>query len=122
MHRFSSSLVVAALILCSYGASAGFREDEVYCEEAAARLAKCCPSFDPHTIECSFVDDSTYCSVHVQYPAIDEGTSKCILALDCGTMVSSGVCDRAARIIPRISEYADGGGNVTTGGSQSVCE
>ncbi len=121
MHRLSSSLVVAAVIFCSYGASAGFREDEIFCEEATARLAKCCPSFDPRTIECSFVDNSTECTLQVQYPAIDEGTSKCILALDCGTMVNSGVCDRADSVLPRISEDADGGGISTTGGSRGVC-
>lgn len=122
MWRFSSSLLVAAIVLCSFGASAGFREDEVYCEEAAARLAKCCPSFDPRTIECSYVDSSSGCTYEVQYPAIDEVTSRCIIDLDCGTMVSSGVCDRADRILPRVTASADGGGLTTGGGSPAVCK
>jgi hypothetical protein len=30
------------------------REDELRCEEAAARLADCCPGFDPRLVDCYF--------------------------------------------------------------------
>ena len=113
MRRLASSLIVSAFVFAAFGASAGgFREDEIYCEEAVARLAKCCPSFDTRAIECSYYNNSTTCNPDVQYPAIDEPTSKCILALDCGSMVDSGVCDRARGVAARIS--------MTGGGSDSV--
>ena len=121
MKRFSSSLIVAAAIFVTYGASAGFREDEVECEEAVARLAKCCPSFDPRALECSYYDHSGSCGIDVQYPALDEATSKCILALDCGSLEQSGVCDRARDVQPRHDGDADGGGVLSTGGSAGLC-
>lgn len=122
MKRLSSSLIVAAGLFAAFGASAGgFREDEIYCEEAVARLAKCCPSFDARSIECSFYDSSTACNPNVQYPALDEVTSKCILELDCGSLVSSGVCDRADRVAPRVTTSQGLGDVQTTGGSEALC-
>ena len=122
MRKLSSSLIVAAGVFAAFGASAGgFREDEIYCEEATARLAKCCPSFDVRVIECNYIDNSTDCTTSVQYPSLEEVTSKCIIALDCGSLVSTGVCERAEQLGPRIKESGDGGGVQSSGGSASVC-
>jgi hypothetical protein len=122
MRFFSSSMIVAALVLAAFGASAGgFREDEIYCEEAVAQLAKCCADFAPQTIECSYIDNSTTCNPSYQYPAIDEATSKCILALDCGSLVEKGVCSRASRITPRVTDTQSSIGTALAGGSEGVC-
>ena len=117
MKKLSLSLLITGLGVASMGATLdGFREDEIMCEEAVARLVKCCSDFDPHAVTCSY---SSGCGT-TQYPAIDMQTSTCIREQSCEDLIGGGVCDRAAHVSPLTVSDEDGGAT-TTGGSGGVC-
>ena len=80
------------------------------------------PGFNPHTIECTYVDNSSECNTQVQYPALEEPTSQCILALDCESLEAKGICESAAMLLPRQEQSQSSGGLVTTGGSKGICQ
>ncbi|MBX3209656.1 MAG: hypothetical protein KF764_31775 [Labilithrix sp.] len=77
-----------------------FREDVIWCEEAVARLERCCPSFDAMKIECNyFFSRSEGCSsttTRRTSPALDEDESRCVIDTSCDALVERGVCERAA--------------------------
>ncbi len=68
----------------------GIREDELRCEEAAARLADCCPGFDPRLVDCYFTS-----ACETSYPVIDIDESRCLSARTCEQIVAAGICERA---------------------------
>ena len=87
-------LVVCAAALAAMTMTCGVREDELRCEEAAARLKECCSGFDPQRIDCYWVE--TGCGT--VYPDITISESRCISSTSCATLVSTGVCTRAQDI------------------------
>lgn len=97
------ALGVAALLACSSNGDKDddnqFREDVLQCEEAVARLQRCCPSFDVGAIECRYhYSYSTGCGTTTRtrsLPAFDTSESKCVQNTSCSGIVSSGVCERA---------------------------
>ena len=64
----------------------GFREDEVACEQAVARLKDCCPAFDPAKISCTFAN-ATDCNgddVHQDtLPELSVPLSHCLERASC---------------------------------------
>jgi hypothetical protein len=78
--------VLLALVVCDYTAS----DDEVRCEEAVARLARCCPGFDARGLDCT--DNAPGCGNTV----IDAGVGRCIERRGCAELVEDGTCDRAS--------------------------
>lgn len=62
---FGTGLAVAALLACGGGHDGdtkgdnNFREDVIECEDALAKLEKCCPSFDATPALCNYYDAHT---------------------------------------------------------------
>jgi hypothetical protein len=106
------SVVIAGAVLVAL-ACGDLREDELECEEAVSKLISCCPpDFDPSSIQCNF---DTGCG-STTFPDLDEDTSRCIRDESCDTIVSSGVCDRAAHSqAMSVTAGEDGGGPATPG-------
>lgn len=97
------ALVIAAFLACDDNDKEDddqFREDVIWCEEAAAHLSECCPKLDVTALGCRF-----YYSRHEgcgsvtttsTEPAFTKDESKCMRDTSCSVLVSSGVCERAA--------------------------
>jgi hypothetical protein len=106
--------LLAALTLSMTGGwVTGLREDELLCEEAAARLADCCPGFDPSVLVCHY----SSCA-GATYPALTISESKCIDDLSCSQLVDRGVCARAANATQPNDQILDDG---TTEQRVEVC-
>lgn len=101
------ALGVVALLACEDGDTKNdeeddnqFREDVIQCEEAIARLQRCCPDFDGSRVLCNyyFRFDTSTCgprrtdSVH---PALNLSESRCVLSTTCEDLVGQEVCTRA---------------------------
>lgn len=97
-------LLAGCAILVAGGWAGGMREDELLCEEAAARLVDCCPDFDPSALECVY---SSGCG-STQYPAIPVAESECILERSCSELAARGICARAQNAKPEVQDE-DGG-------------
>jgi hypothetical protein len=76
--------LLVALAFC------GLTEDAVLCEEAAAHLEDCCPSFRPTFLRCETPDLVGCAEVDVK---TDE--ARCILGRSCEELRGGGTCDRA---------------------------
>ncbi len=87
--------VLLVLALLGFALAPCATEDEVHCEEAAARLQRCCPGFDPRGLDCE-----TRPACHTPRLSLDE--SRCIEGRSCESLVADGTCDRA--------RYATGSG------------
>lgn len=77
-----------------------FREDVIQCEEAVARLQRCCPSFDGSRVLCNYYfsfDKSTCGPTETRSinPALNLAESRCVIDTSCGDLVANGVCARA---------------------------
>jgi len=92
------ALAASALLL---GGADYLQEDRLKCEEAAKRLADCCPNFDPARLQCGG---------SCQSPRLTIAMSECVLALDCPGVRAAGWC-----------ALRDPGGTADAGGVQS-CE
>ena len=105
-----------------------FREDVIECEDALARLEKCCPSFDATVVRCQFdYSKNTGCgstSIDSVQPAFNKDESQCIRETSCDDLVKKGVCDRAqdARTYEQHSTTTDGVGTAqsTTSGTNQT--
>jgi hypothetical protein len=105
-HLFFAALV-GGVLACNWGSGEqtnnddnDFRPDVFYCEDALARLAKCCPGFIATEVACTYFNDSTSdgcgsTTSNEQDPAFSTDESQCILQEACGMLVTSGVCQRA---------------------------
>ena len=97
-RRTTPAVAVAASLVLAAVALRCVRRDELMCENAVARLDRCCSGF--HT-------DSSYCTYSdgcgVTYPTITEADSDCIVGLSCEQIVAAGVCERAANALPPTS-------------------
>ncbi|UQA60765.1 hypothetical protein [Polyangium aurulentum] len=107
---------MALTLLMTAGWVEGLREDELLCEETAARLADCCPDFDPSVLECSYVSG---CGT-TTFPAITIAESACIDDLSCSQLIGRGVCARAAKAT-QPTEHTDEDGTTTTEQRVEVC-
>lgn len=77
-----------------------FREDVIQCEEAIARLERCCPEFDASRVLCNYYYsyDTSACgptTVQSVRPALDLSESRCVRDTSCDALVANGVCKRA---------------------------
>ncbi len=72
-------------------------EQELECEQAVAHVNECCPGFDPHRFNCTFIA----CESHPNL-SIDE--SRCIEGKSCDEIRARGLCDA-----PPVSTALDGG-------------
>ena len=96
-----------------------FREDVIECEDALARLEKCCPSFDATVVRCQYdYAKNTGCgstSVDSVKPAFTTDESHCIRQMSCDDLVKKGVCGRAqdARTYEQHSTTSDGIGDTS---------
>lgn len=79
------ALLAVAFAFC------GFTEEAVLCEEAAAHLSECCPSFEPTFLRCETPSFPTGCA------EVDAKTeeSRCIVKRSCAELRADGTCDRA---------------------------
>jgi hypothetical protein len=109
------ALGVAAVLACSRPGhdedDNQFREDVIWCEEALARLATCCPGFDATRVECNYYfeqdEGCTATTTRQIEPALTTGESRCVRDTDCAVLVSSGVCARAqVAVSPKRSSEA----------------
>ncbi len=84
-----------------------FREDVIECEDAVAKLQRCCAGFDPTDVLCQYYyeyqsgcGDSQTDSVK---PVFTTAESACIRSAPCEQLVATRVCDRAQKA--RAYEY-----------------
>ena len=99
------ALGVALVLACNNGNDEEdddqFREDVIWCEEAVARLERCCPGFDARKVECLFYfsyDEGCGTSTTRRIdPAFTSEESRCIQDTSCDALVSQGICARAER-------------------------
>lgn len=96
--------VVVVWLTLGVGQRAGFREDEVECEEAAAHLSSCCNA--AVDLSCNFTDA---CSS--TYPDLSPSESRCIRDLSCSEIRARGLCSE------EFSDYSNRGA-----GTPPVCE
>ena len=81
----------------------GIRQDEFSCEDAVSHLVQCCPGFTGNNVYCEY---ESGCG-SATYPDLDVDQSSCIRSESCDVLRSTGVCDRASRLV------SSGGGAVT---------
>ena len=78
-----------------------FRDDVIWCEEAIARLERCCPGFDGARVECKFYysynEGCGSSETRRTEPAFTKDESRCIHDTTCSALVDTGVCARAAQ-------------------------
>lgn len=78
-----------------------FRPSVLACEEALARLNRCCGGFDPSLVQCEYYfssDEGCGTSTRVSVePAFTLAESHCIIATDCATLKANDVCGRAQK-------------------------
>lgn len=125
------ALGVVALLACTHGHDKEddnqFREDVIQCEEAVARLDRCCPSFDASRVLCNyyFSYDEAACSPPTTRrvsPALDLEESRCVIDTSCEDLVANGVCQRAQEAGTYSSTSVAGdGGRSETNTHPAVC-
>ncbi len=78
-----------------------FRDDVIWCEEAIARLERCCPNFDGARVECKFYyshnEGCGSSETRRTEPAFTKDESRCIHDTTCTALGDTGGCERAAR-------------------------
>jgi hypothetical protein len=116
---------VLVLLVCRSG-RADFDDAEdldetvIWCEDAIAKLGRCCPGFVRTSISCrdedyDEVSQSQGCdgiprasrTFGHDLPAFTRDDSACIRAKSCEELFSSGTCTRAARALPRGKHETD---------------
>lgn len=105
----AATVVAITLLACSYGNGGddyeqddnNFRGDVIECEDALARLQRCCPDFDATPVLCNFFySRSSGCggsSTNSVEPAFSRPESTCIRETSCDDLVATNVCERAQR-------------------------
>ena len=91
--------VIALLLGCAPSIDDNqFREDVFLCEEAVARLSKCCPGFNADAVACVYYDYVSHdaCGSHRQHsdPALTIAESLCIHDVSCEAIVDRDICSR----------------------------
>ena len=70
--------------------------DELECEEAVARLVKCCPDLVPTTVNCEYRATQGCSPSCTYYPDIGPGDGRRIRSLSCAQIAAEGICSRVA--------------------------
>jgi hypothetical protein len=114
-HRYRTTwsdgvrlLVLGLAIAGGIPAAHGFRQDEVECEEALARLEECCPGFDASLVRCDYLESCE----DTTYPSITPSESQCLRDLSCDVIRQKRACDAIA---------ARGSGSDGTHSPELVC-
>jgi hypothetical protein len=99
-----------------------FRDDVIWCEEAAAHLEQCCPGFDPRQVHCRFYyshkEGCSSTTTTLTKPAFSIEESKCVHHTSCEALVESGACVRAADAgAPRTTTTTVESGSTSSSGS-----
>ena len=100
-----------------------FRGDVIQCEEAVARLERCCgATFNANVVECRhYYAKDTGCNqttIDKIDPAFTLDESKCIQDTACDQIVSSNMCARAAAAgAARITKYQSNDNTITSSSS-----
>lgn len=84
-------LVMFVAAVC--GAFDVIREDELECEEAVARLERCCDEFPSYEVSCVFIAG---CNEPDTYPDLSIELADCIQAMDCDDLRAHDLCARIA--------------------------
>jgi hypothetical protein len=117
------ALGVVALLACEDGDTKNdeeddnqFREDVIQCEEAIARLERCCPDFDGSRVLCNyyFHFDTSTCGPRKTesiQPALKLTESRCVLDTSCEDLVGKDVCKRAQDARTYTSRRVENGGS-----------
>jgi len=103
-RRFLAMLATVALASAVFTCGEGIREDVLSCEEAVARLAKCCPGFDAGKVYCRY----SGCGSEVWYPALDLDESHCVRDSSCEMLRTNDVCGRAQRAHAHVNQPSGG--------------
>jgi hypothetical protein len=80
--------LLVIVLLSAVGPAAGFREDEVQCEEAFAHLLECCDEFTSN-LQCYFSDQG--CDSPT-YPDLDVVESRHVQSLSCSEIRATDYC------------------------------
>jgi hypothetical protein len=110
------ALGICSVIACSTNGDVEedneqFRQDVIWCEEAASHLQECCGgTFDPHQIECRhYYRRDTGCNqdtIQRTDPAFTIDESNCLRKAACEEIVANKMCSRAqAAGLARSSNY-----------------
>lgn len=110
------TLLVVAALACDPSDESdddNFRADVIACEDAVARLATCCPDFEPASVECNYAYRyESGCGTFTNettYPSLSKADSACIRDTGCAALVAEGVCERAAAAVsPFARDEGDG--------------
>ena len=128
------ALGVVALLACEDGDTKNdeeddnqFREDVIQCEEAIARLERCCPGFDGSRVLCNyyFRFDTSTCGPRTTdsvNPALDMAESRCVLETSCEDLVADDVCKRAQEARTYTRHVVENSSSSGTGRSADVNE
>jgi hypothetical protein len=111
-RRVSAGVAVLSatcmLFACSFGRRDDYEEDDnefradvIECEDALARLQRCCPDFDAKPVLCKFFySKSSGCgsiaTSNVE-PAFSTAESACIRNMSCDELVDKKVCARGQK-------------------------
>ena len=83
-HEDPFTLLVAVVLSCG-----SIPDDELDCEEAAARLESCCPRFDARRVNCL---NKQGCNGNLR-PAFTENALACVTERSCDELLTRGICD-----------------------------
>ncbi len=102
-RRRTATAVAAAILLAAFAVRC-IRSDEFKCENAVARLDRCCSGFHVDRSYCTY-----YEGCGIVYPTISEEDATCIIGASCEIIVANGICERAMAAQPPtdISPAAD---------------
>ncbi|MBX3264191.1 MAG: hypothetical protein KIS78_29195 [Labilithrix sp.] len=96
---FHRSTPYAVVLVVGVALSCGeITEDEMVCEEAVARLERCCSEIDPRRINCVFAQG---CDADLA-PVLTSRASGCLGDASCADMRSRGICSgiRQLSLVP----------------------
>lgn len=96
MPRLLLAPAIGLLTLWPLG-SCGIREAELRCEEAAAHMYACCPTFKKELLDCSDVPAPSGGTSPRHAPDIALEAARCINALDCATLLQTDYCVRVEK-------------------------
>jgi hypothetical protein len=94
-HR-STVFVLAGLVGLALSLSCGdIAEDELACEQGAARLEACCPQINPVRINCR---NQPGCNGNLA-PVLNERASTCLTEASCADLGERGICDGLRQLL-----------------------
>ncbi|WP_437965536.1 hypothetical protein WMF04_38770 [Sorangium sp. So ce260] len=100
----SARRLLCVILLAPLALGMGVSEQEFLCENAAAHLEECCPSFSATPALCQ---QNAGCDGGEDlWLTVDE--SWCVQDMECGDLVASNVCERAATRM-RLAEEGSAG-------------